>query len=327
MSTPIMDIVPAMREFNVSNDLIGDHAALQARWNEDGYLFFRDVLDHEPLERMRGLLVDHLDSHGFVDRNDRDVRWTGKERENFSFFPVKAMNEQRAARTVMEDPAIRAFFQRLFGVPLYWVPFTEYRTSPPAIDKSRTRFDFIHEDAIYSDRLDFIICWIPLSDIDAQVGGLAVAEGLHKLPCLHRKDGDKIIPIDLASVPEDAWRRTNYRLGDVLLMSRRTPHSGLSNHSDRFRLSLDTRILPHGGSFPFEPRLPYVGTLTSIASGQIVVRDAHGEHVLRLDETSYLRGFQGNRLRGDEIADVYQPGCEVIVAHEGGLVQTLRPQH
>lgn len=327
MSTPIVDIVPTMREFNVSNDLLGDHAALQKRWDEDGYLFFRDVLDHEPLERMRALLADHLDRNGFVDRNDRALRWTGKARENFSFFPVKEMNERRAARTVMEDPAIRAFFRRLFDVPLYWVPFTEYRTSPPAIDKNRTRFDFIHEDAIYSDRLDFIICWIPLSDIDAQVGGLAVAEGLHKHACLHEKDGDKIIPIDLASVPENAWRRTHYRLGDVLLMSRRTPHSGLSNHSDRFRLSIDTRILPQGGSFPFEPRLPYVGTLTSIMPDRIVVLDADGEHVLRLDETSYLRGFQGNRVRGDEIADVYHPGCEVIVAHEGGLVQTLRPQH
>jgi hypothetical protein len=327
VNTPTVDLVPAMREFNVSNDLLGDRVALQKRWDEDGYLFFRDVLDHEPLERMRGLLVDHLDQHGFVDRNDRDVRWTGKERENFRFFPVPEMNERRAARTVMEDPAIRAFFARLFGVPLYWVPFTEYRTTPPAIDRSRTRFDFIHEDAIYSDRLDFIICWIPLGDIDAQVGGLAVAQGLHKMPTLHQKDGDKIIPIDPSSVPQDAWRRTNYRLGDVLLMSRKTPHSGLSNLSDRFRLSLDTRILPDGGTFPFAPRLPYVGTLTSITQDQIVVRDALGEHALRMDETSYLRGFQGNRLRGAEIEEVYQAGCEVIVAHDGDLVQTLRPQH
>lgn len=52
MSTPGVDIVPTMREFNVSNDLLGNHAGLQERWKEDGYLFFRDVLDHEPLERM-----------------------------------------------------------------------------------------------------------------------------------------------------------------------------------------------------------------------------------------------------------------------------------
>jgi hypothetical protein len=85
--------------------------------------------------------------------------------------------------------------------------------------------------------------------------------------------------------------------------------------------------LPHGGTFPFAPRLPYVGTLTSITANQIVMRDAQGEHVLRLDETSYLRGLQGNRVRGDQIAEVYQPGCEVIVAYEGDLVQTMRPQH
>ncbi len=255
------------------------------------------------------------------------MRWSGKAREGFTFFPVEELNERRASATLMQDPKIQAFFQHLFGVPLYWVPFTEYRTTPPAIDRCGDRFDFIHEDAIYSDRLDFIICWIPLSDIDADVGGLCLAEGLHKLPCLHGKDGDKIIPIEPGQVPEDAWVRTHYRLGDVLLMSRRTPHTGLANYSDRFRLSIDTRILPAGGNFPFVPRLPYVGKLLSITADRIVLRDAQGERALRLDETSYVRGFQGNKLTASEIPSVYQVGTEVIVAYQGDLVQTLRPQH
>jgi hypothetical protein len=327
MTEMTQDLVPTMREMKVSNDALGDHAALQAAWDRDGYLYFRDVLDHVPLQRMRAMLVEHLAEAGFVDRGDPQVRWNGKAREGHSFFPVEAMNERHASATVMEDPKIRAFFQRLFGVPLYWVPFTEYRTTPPAIDRSRGRFDFLHEDAIYSDRLDFIICWIPLSDIDAPVGGLSVAEGLHRGPCLHRKDGDKIIAIEPSQVPADAWVRTTYRLGDLLLMSRRTPHSGLSNHSERFRLSLDTRILPEGGSFPFVPRLPYVGTLRSITPEGIVLRSAEGEHTLRMDKTSYLRGFVGNRLTEAEYPAVYRAGTGVIVAYEGDLVQTMRPQH
>jgi hypothetical protein len=320
-------LVETMRELNVANALLGDRAALRERWEADGYLFFRDVLDHAPLERMRNLMLGHLERNGFVDASDPEVRWSGKARENFSFFPVKEMNDIRAARTVMEDEAVRRFFQRLFGAPLYWVPFTEYRTTPPAVDRARSRFDFVHEDAIYSDRLDFIICWVPLSDIDAQVGGLAVAEGLHRLPCLHKKEGDKINPIDPGSVPVHAWRRANYQLGDVLLMSRRTPHSGLSNHSERFRLSFDTRVLPQGGAFPYPPRLPYVGTLASISHDQIVISDAQGEHILKMDETSYIRGFNGNRLTSAEVLAIYTPGFEVIAAYEGDLLQTLRPQH
>ena len=327
MNAPLKDLVPTMRELTAANEWLGDHAALQAAWDRDGYLFFRDVLDHEALERMRGLLVDHLAGHGFVDRNDPQLRWSGKAREGFTFFPIEAMNERRAVATVMEDPKIRAFFQHLFGVPLYWVPFTEYRATPPAIDRHKSRFDFIHEDAIYSDRLDFIICWVPLSEIDGEVGGLSVAEGLHKLPCLHKKDGVKIIPIEPSQVPDQAWVRTTYRLGDLLLMSRRTPHSGLGNHSDRFRLSFDTRILPEGGSFPFAPRLSYVGQLAAITADQIVLRDAEGEHTLRLDATSYVRGLVGNKLCEAEVPGVYQVGTEVIVACEGDLVQTMRPQH
>ncbi|WP_022981560.1 phytanoyl-CoA dioxygenase family protein [Ideonella sp. B508-1] len=327
MNAPREDLVPMMREFNVSNHLLGDHASLETAWHRDGYLFFRDVLDHEPLERMRQQLIDHLAENGFVDRADPLVRWNGKPREGFTFFPVRAMNERRASRTVMEDPKIRAFFQRLFDVPLYWVPFTEYRTTPPAIERKPLRYDFIHEDAIYSDRLDFIICWIPLSDIDADVGGLCVAEGLHNGPCLHPKDGDKILPIPADSIPPDAWVRTNYRLGDLLLMSRRTPHTGLTNHSDRFRLSIDTRILPDGGRFPFAPRLPYVGKLVERTDTHVVVEDAQGRHKLRLDGASYIRGLFGNKLTAPEIPDVYPIGSEVITAYEGDLLQTMRPQN
>jgi hypothetical protein len=328
MNAPIKELVHNMREFNVSNHLLGDHAALQAAWDRDGYLFFRDVLDHEPLERMRAMMLDHLAGSGFIDRSDPDVKWNGKPREGFTFFPVEPLNKVHAAKAVMEDPKIRAFFQKLFGVPLYWVPFTEYRTTPPATEKRASRFDFIHEDAIYSDRLDFIICWIPLSTIDADVGGLAVAEGLHKLPCLHKKDGDKISPIEPAQVPDDAWVRTNYRLGDVLLMSRRTPHSGLANHSDRFRLSIDTRILPDGGNFPFTPRLPLIGTVSAITDDQIVIRHQDGkDHTLRRDATSYIRGFQGNKLTPAEVSALYKVGTEVIAAYDGDLLQTLRPIH
>lgn len=328
MNAPVKDRVHPMREFNVSNALLGDHVALQAAWDRDGYLFFRDVLDHEPLERMRGLMLDHLAGNGFIDRNDPDVKWNGKPREGFTFFPVEVLNDQRAADTVMRDPKIGAFFQKLFGVPLYWVPFTEYRTTPPAIEKQDNRFDFIHEDAIYSDRLDFIICWIPLSTIDADVGGLAVAEGVHRLPCLHAKDGDRILPINPSDVPDDAWTRTTYRLGDVLLMSRRTPHSGLANHSDRFRLSIDTRILPDGGHFPFTPRLPLIGEVLSLTDDHIVIRHQDGKaHTLRRDASSYIRGFQGNKLTPAEVAPLYPVGTPVIAAYEGDLLQTLRPIH
>jgi len=327
MNAHAKDIVPTMREFTVSNDLLDDRPALKAAWDRDGYLFFRDVLDHEPLQRLRALLVGHLGSKGFVDPADPQVRWNGKAHDGFKFFPIREMNERRASRIVMEAPTIRAFFHRLFGVPLFWVPFTEYRTTPPAIERGANRFDMIHEDAIYSDRLDFIICWIPLSDIDADVGGLCAAEGIHKLPCLHKKEADRILPIEPSQVPDDAWVRANYRLGDLLLMSRRTPHTGLSNHSNRFRLSIDTRILPHGGDFPFVPRLPRVGALTAISPTQVVIRDAHGEHALRVDSTSYIRGLVGNKLTASEVPEVYQMGTEVIAAYEGDLLHTLRPQN
>ncbi len=323
MNAPERFVYPEMGELNVANDLLGDDAALKAAWDRDGYWFFRNVLDQTAIGRARQRFLDYLADRGMIVRGDAEARHTGVVPEGWSDMVEDIARQKLAQQEIMADDKVNAFFARLFGCPPLWVPFTVYRCSVPNANRSRSRsrFDMIHEDGTYSNGLPFLICWIPLAEIDDEVGGLALAEGLHHGPCLHKMDGIRILPIEDEVIPAHAWKRTTYRPGDVLLMDQRTPHSGLANYSDRFRLSIDTRILPDRGD------VPIIGTLTAFSLNGLTVRDHKGETTLSLDDESYCRGQYGNRILRPDLPQEYHPGSEVIVAHDGRRVICMRPQH
>lgn len=321
MTMHAAQFAPRFRDLNCSNDLLGDHEALAAAWDRDGYWFFRDVLDTAVIAQIRQVYVDHLISLGVADPKDPKHRYNGAEFPAVADINDTALNAARTHRLLHEAPTINAFFAKLFGCDPFWVPFTVHRTNPPVKARAQSRFDFIHEDGVYNDGLPFLICWAPIDEIDEATGGIAVAEGLHKGPCLHPREGMNIRPIELEAIPPGAWRRAHYRPGDVLLMSLRTPHSGLSNLSaDRFRLSMDTRIMPSNG------KVPKVGVLTQVTARGVTVKDAAGLHHLAFDRGSFVRGFRGDQMPLAEVATRYAPGMEVIIAFDGDRVTNMRPQ-
>jgi 1-deoxypentalenic acid 11beta-hydroxylase len=312
---------PVMRELKTANHLIGDHKALQEAFDRDGYWFFRDVLDQNVIAKIRGVYLDYLVEMGLTDPNDPEHAYNGADYANLPINSNQSkLNDIRADKLLHEAPTINEFFARLFGCEPFWLPFTVHRTNPPVVNRDRARLDFIHEDGIFNVGLPFIICWVPLDVIDADVGGLALVEGVQNGPCLHRKEGMKIFPIAAEDVPAGTWRTTVYRPGDVLLMGRHTPHSGLSNISNnRFRLSMDARIMPSSGN------VPYVGHVIEVSAETVTVRDAKGDHTLKFNAGSFVRGKQGDQMPLADIPARYPAGLEVIVAHDGDIVTNMRP--
>ena len=88
-------IMPELRELNVSNPLLGDKEALAAAWDRDGYWFFRDVLDKEVIAGIRQAYVDYLVEMGLVDPGAPEPRYNGAD---YSHLPVNSnvtkMNER-----------------------------------------------------------------------------------------------------------------------------------------------------------------------------------------------------------------------------------------
>ena len=98
----------------------------------------------------------------------------------------------------------------------------------------------------------FYTCWISLMEIDAAVGGLAVAPGSHRLGLLAVRRHRRLL-LRQAAGPPGRVRPRPFRavLGDgdfvpgsAVLFHCRTAHRGLPNRSDRIRLSCDFRYQP-----------------------------------------------------------------------------------
>jgi len=104
----------------------------------------------------------------------------------------------------------------------------------------------ITEDA---DDTEIITVWIPLYDVDEEVGCLQVVPGSHLGGIVQHCPAvgpDGVLGVTDDRVPlEDAVSLPMAR-GSVLILHRRTLHAALPNKSDRLRWSLDLRYQPIG---------------------------------------------------------------------------------
>lgn len=321
ITTPHPARTPPTRELNVSNALLGDRAALDAAWKRDGYWFFRGVLDHGAVGRLRSVYMELLSHLGVVDRDDALARYNGASLDGFP-FRMDPLSERKAWKPFVHEPLIHAFFKRLLADEPFWIPTVEYRATPPIADRARHRLDYVHQDGFYNKGIPFRICWIPLAEIDADVGGLILGEGLHRGPILHDASKPPLYPIPDDAIADDRWRRASYHPGDLLMMDLNTPHSGLANHSDRFRLSMDIRVM---GA---REKTPVVGRLTAIEPDAVHIESGDGRGGrFRIDAQTYCRGLDGREIALVDIPVRFKSGDEVIVATTHDHATIIRPIH
>jgi hypothetical protein len=314
---------PEMRELKTHNHLLGDKAALDRAWDDDGYWFFKDVLDKAAVARLRKIYIEELEKLGVIDpvgdqNTERSVLYNGASLDGYPARMEPVMGRQ-PWKAFVAEPGIHSFFQKLFGEDPFWVPVVEYRATPPLQDKSKPRFDGIHQDGPFSPGIPFRICWFPLAEIDEDIGGLAFASELTEKINRHPLVNGSNTSIPHEILPSESWRRTTYEAGDVLLMNLWTPHSGLTNLSDRFRLSMDHRVMAKSDNCPI------VGTVGAVSADIITIMTPNGERTLRIEDDTYVRNNWGQKLMGDEIAAFHLPGNDVIVACDGEKATVVRP--
>jgi ectoine hydroxylase-related dioxygenase (phytanoyl-CoA dioxygenase family) len=321
-----VDGLPELGELKVHNHLLGDHSALDVAWKSDGYWFFKDVLDKAAVGRLRDEYVRELEGQAVIEPSgatstERSVVYNGNSLEKFP-FRMEPLAARAPWRAFAADPAIHAFFTRLLGNEPFWVPIAEYRATPPATDPHKRRLDYVHQDGPYSPGIDFRILWIPLAEIDRDTGGLILAEGLTEQVNRHRIASDGTnheIPVE--DLPANSWRHTTYQAGDVLLMNLWTPHTGLSNVSNRFRLSLDLRIMSTAD------RCPAIGEIKAISPSSLVM-DVNGQSLsLRILPDTYVRNHMGQKLSPAATVEYFTPGSTAIVGHSDGVATVVRPPH
>jgi hypothetical protein len=154
------------------------------------------------------------------------------------------------------------------------------------------------------------------SEIDDDVGGLAVAAGIRHRGYLH----DASLPgsaIPDGTIPAESWHRTTYRPGDLLMFAGETPHSGLVNRSsDQLRLSMDVRVMLASD------RRHVVGRIGELDDHEITIRgDGDETTTLTIDEHTYVRGA----TRAEVALSTYTVGDRVLVPYRDGRALVVRP--
>jgi len=308
-----------MKPLRTANHTVGDPDSTAEMIAEDGYLYFKDVLDHEAIARLRQKYLDVLVDMGFVDPGASDPVWNGKDLTDFP-IKIEALHDDKVWEGFVAEPAVHDFFKRLLGTEPFWLPIVEYRITPPGESLPEDPFIGRHQDGFYNMGMDCYTCWIPLMEIDEVVGGLAVIPGLHTGDFYHDREAPPQYRIPPDALPPDKWHRSTYCAGDLVMFDKMTPHSGLPNTSDRFRLSMDVRVAPMTGD------LPVLGEIMRFTDDEIVVRDRTGQDVtLRIDEDTYCRWTAGKRISVGELRSMLPVGSRVLAsAHEGHAI-SLRP--
>ena len=100
---------------------------------------------------------------------------------------------------------------------------------------------------------NLLTVWTPLSDISFDMAPLLVLVGSHRFDVLKETYGKMDVdrdhvtgsfsydPIELVDRYGGQWQTSEFKMGDVVILSMYTMHASLDNTLNRFRLSTDTR--------------------------------------------------------------------------------------
>ncbi len=241
----------AMQDFRVSNDAIDDAPELRRRIADEGYLFFRGLMDVDKMLSLRrdmlsvlregGWLVDGtqlMDGIADVSRccTEPDIEYATLYHEVY-----KLQSFHRAGHW----PQVLEMMEKVIGEPIISHPRKIARMWFPKYTDHTTPIhqDFVHFQGTYQS----YTCWAPVGDCPIELGGLAVLPGSHKVDRVldhHFSLGAGSLAIDAGEL-EGQWHSTNYDVGDALIFPALTAHQALPNLTeDRLRISLDNRYQP-----------------------------------------------------------------------------------
>ena len=116
----------------------------------------------------------------------------------------------------------------------------------------------IHCDAPFMSRGSnrLLTCWTPLDDISPELGPLVICERSHTwnkvVETYGKSDVDRDLttgvfsedPAELVNRFGGRWATTTFKMGDVVILTMNSIHASLTNMTNRYRISCDTRYQP-----------------------------------------------------------------------------------
>lgn len=240
-----------MQDFEDSSPIAADREALRGRLWEDGYLFFRGLMDRDVVGELAALTLSTLGEHGWFEPGTQQFTLPPRKGEEGRSPHGDPGYESAVALDAFQglsyNAELRRLMRTLIGDDAFTLPSWAQRTAenpyPARASVLRTVYPqslvpvhngmYEHQDYRVFGVVDMFTAWVPLVPIDRNMGGLAVRAGGHAHGLLTDR---RLVGCD------DGWSTTDYEVGDVLVFHALTPHAALPNNSDRLRLSVDTRF-------------------------------------------------------------------------------------
>jgi putative sterol carrier protein len=243
-----------MRELVDSTSIANDGTALRARIAEDGYVFFRGLLDRTPIDELATSIKSALQRKGWleagVDPSTAALVPPARDFKNGNFFPGYVETQKfEYLHALPHQPSLTAVMRALVGPDVFCHPRKVARLVWPT-ELGTTPGIYVHQDFVVEGVADMFTSWVPFVDCPPELGGLAVLTGSQNegvRPRLGRVDPD-----------DDRWASTSYRVGDVLVFHCLTAHGALPNRTGKLRLSADYRWQSVRTPIPAEALQPHM---------------------------------------------------------------------
>jgi len=233
------------RGFTDSTPLLEQPELLKQRAEEDGYLYFSQLIPRERIENVRLDILNIVEEFKWLDSDKAIMAGVAREGIKVMESPSKEWEAFYKRIICLESFNSLGFDERLTDVlkillgpavlphcrkvcRLYSPTAGTYATPP-------------HKDYTWTGGTpDAWTAWLPLGDLEYELGGLQIIAGSHKKNYV-AKNGDErqgwIIP------EETMWdMKESYSMGDVVIFHSGVLHGGRNNSSNnRIRISADFR--------------------------------------------------------------------------------------
>jgi hypothetical protein len=237
-------------ELQDSTDLLGKPEALRARMQADGYLRIRGLHDRAKVKAARKVILENLAANGQIDglRPLDDGGIAPNARGAFKGGD-KAMTHSPEFLAVVEAAELMQFFSDFLGAPALTFNYKWLRAVGAG------EFTGAHYDVVYMGRgtKNLFTCWTPLGDIPYELGGLAILGGSQHFQRVRETYGQMDVdrdnvdgwfsndPVELVDKFGGKWLTAEFEMGDAMIFGMFTMHGSVSNTTNRYRISCDTR--------------------------------------------------------------------------------------
>ena len=243
----------AFADMTVSNDLLADREALRARLEDEGYLYFRGLIEPDRIIALRRDILEILAARGWilggVKLGEAEARGMPvREGDEEYFTAYDELQNLESFHALAHDGDLLAAVREALGETAFPHPLKVARLVFPSEPEVSTP---PHQDFLNNQGTpQLTAAWIPLGDCPMKQGTLAVLRGSHRYGVLPLEfslgpgNRQAVVPNELRD--RLTWVTNDFSAGDVLLFRSLTVHASLHNATGRLRLSVDFRYQCEG---------------------------------------------------------------------------------